>query len=296
MNFFEENAYGIRSFEMGITTKGEAEVTDLAVLNEMKKIQDFLQTQEKFSPFFSVVTVLEQGNYIYHFNRKNYLRLPDKQEDVNELLTLAGSQTGTILENVVSPDRKMARIHSRMPDVGTDAFQQLSTNLDQYIYTQCDTTLFSHRLTGNAFLTEQNFFYLRRSLLSGLFLAFVVIGVLMGMLFRSWKMMLISMVPNVIPLLLTGGIMGLFGIKLTPSTSIVFVIAFGIAVDDTIHFPDTLSVGAQRREKHRGGHPRYVTGNRKSDYFDIIGIVIGLRVAVGFDLWGNVLIRVCLQP
>ena len=236
MTFFEENAYGLRSFEMGITTKGEAKVTDLAVLEEMDKLQDFLNSQEKFSPFFSVVTLLEQGNYIYHFNRKNYLKLPSSQEEVDELLTLAESQQASLLNSVISPDRSMARIHARMPDVGTDAFQELSDNLDEYVQTSCDTTLFSYRLTGNAFLTEQNFFYLRNSLLSGLFIAFVVIGVLMGVLFRSWKMMLISMVPNIIPLLLTGGIMGLFGIKLTPSTSIVFVIAFGIAVDDTIHF------------------------------------------------------------
>jgi predicted RND superfamily exporter protein len=58
----------------------------------------------------------------------------------------------------------------------------------------------------------------------------------MGLLFRSWKMLLISMVPNLVPLILTGGVMGLFGIPLSTSTSIVFVISFGIAVDDTIHF------------------------------------------------------------
>ena len=58
----------------------------------------------------------------------------------------------------------------------------------------------------------------------------------MGLLFRSWRMLLISMIPNIIPLIITGGVMGLMGIKLTASTAIVFVISFGIAVDDTIHF------------------------------------------------------------
>jgi len=85
-------------------------------------------------------------------------------------------------------------------------------------------------------LTEKNLVYVRQSLLAGLSIAFVVVGFLMGMLFRSWKMLLISMVPNVVPLVLTGGVMGLFGITLTASTALVFVIAFGIAVDDTIHF------------------------------------------------------------
>jgi predicted RND superfamily exporter protein len=78
--------------------------------------------------------------------------------------------------------------------------------------------------------------YLINGLLASMAAAFVIIAILMGILFRSFIMTIISLIPNVIPLLITAGIMGFFNIPLKPSTVLIFSIAFGIAVDDTIHF------------------------------------------------------------
>lgn len=81
---------------------------------------------------------------------------------------------------------------------------------------------------GNKFLIEN----LRNSLL----LAFAIIAVIMAILFANVRMIIISLIPNFIPLIMTAGIMGFFGIPLKPSTALIFSIAFGISVDDSIHF------------------------------------------------------------
>jgi predicted RND superfamily exporter protein len=91
-------------------------------------------------------------------------------------------------------------------------------------------------ITGTSVVTAEGTQYLIKNLLKSLSIAIVIIAFLMALLFRSWKMVIISLVPNFIPLLTTAGIMGIFNIPIKPSTLLVFSIAFGISVDDTIHF------------------------------------------------------------
>jgi predicted RND superfamily exporter protein len=90
--------------------------------------------------------------------------------------------------------------------------------------------------TGVSVVASDGTRYLVNNLISSLIFAIICIGVLMALLFRSWRMVLISMIPNIIPLIVTAGIMGFFGIPLKPSTLLIFSIAFGISIDDTIHF------------------------------------------------------------
>ena len=238
MEFFEENAYGIRPFEMGIEVKDSSQqIMGRAILVQIDTIQSFLSQQASFSPFASPASFISQANKTWHYGRERYNRIPDTQQQIDELYEIARLKGGgEVLKTLVTEDGQHGRISARMSDIGRESFERLRVDLDQFISQNCDTSLFDYHVTGHAFLTEQNLIYIRSSLLWGLGIAFVVIGLLMGLLFRSWKMLLISMIPNVIPLILTGGFMGLFGIALTASTALVFVIAFGIAVDDTIHF------------------------------------------------------------
>ncbi|MCB0838002.1 MAG: RND family transporter [Bacteroidetes bacterium] len=237
MEFFEKKSSGLRPFDIGIHVAEGHNALDQDVLAEIEKIQAFLDSQGFFGPFISPVTIVQEANYLYNYSRPRYRKIPEDQEAIDELLAY-GSMNGLdkLMRRVVSADSTVTRISSRVPDLGSKVFEQFYEELDQFVTQNCNTQLFSYRLTGHAYVTENNLDYLRRSLMGGLGLAFVVIALIIGFLFRSWKMLLISMIPNVIPLILTGGVMGLFGIHLTASTALVFVIAFGIAVDDTIHF------------------------------------------------------------
>lgn len=238
MQFFEQEfSGGIRTFEMGFHTQEGHTIDDLQVLKEIEKIEHFLYKTGSFSTFFSPITLLKGANQVYHFDRPSYYALPDSQSDVDTYLKGLQIQGGsTLLNMTMNDDRTWGRLSARMPDIGTEAFYALTAKLDSFATQSVDSTLVTYKITGHSALTEQNLIYLRESLLEGLMIAFILVGFIMGLLFRSWRMLLVSLVPNFAPLLLTGGVMGLFGITLSSSTAIVFVVAFGIAVDDTIHF------------------------------------------------------------
>lgn len=91
-------------------------------------------------------------------------------------------------------------------------------------------------MTGKALLFLKGTKYLIKNLLLSLALAVGLISLFMAYLFRSFRMILISLVPNLLPLVITAGLMGFLGIPIKPSTILIFSIAFGISVDDTIHF------------------------------------------------------------
>jgi hypothetical protein len=92
------------------------------------------------------------------------------------------------------------------------------------------------KLTGTSHLLDKNMNYLATSLIKGLLFSVLIVALIMGLVYRSWNIIIISIIPNILPLILVAGIMGYFGIALKTSTAIIFTIAFGIAVDDTIHF------------------------------------------------------------
>jgi len=99
-----------------------------------------------------------------------------------------------------------------------------------------DQEFYAFDITGTSVVASEGTKYLVNNLISSMIFAVVSIAVLMAILFRSWRMVVISMIPNLVPLFITGGVMGFLGIPLKPSTLLVFSIAFGISVDDTIHY------------------------------------------------------------
>ncbi len=109
-------------------------------------------------------------------------------------------------------------------------------NFSTFLRKSIDDKYYKVTYTGTSVVAAQGTKYLLKNLLTSLFFAIISIAVLMAILFRSWRMVLVSMIPNLIPLFITGGIMGWLGIPLKPSTLLVFSIAFGISVDDTIHY------------------------------------------------------------
>ncbi len=288
MEFFEAQNAGLRPFEMAIEAAEGKKITDLEVLREMGKIQNFLAEEGYFSPFISPVSIISQANSFYNGNLKRYRKLPSQQETVEEIMSFIQlNDTQGLLKKVMSEDKRIARVSARMPDVGTGAFSDLHNRLDHFITTSCDTTLFTHHVTGHAYLTDGNLLYLRRSLLGGLVIAFIVIGLIMGYLFRSWRMLVISMVPNIIPLIITGGVMGLLGIKLTASTAIVFVISFGIAVDDTIHFLTRYKLERNLGKSQKEAIKLTILGTGKAVIITSLVLMSGFVLLLASDFGGT---------
>ena len=141
-----------------------------------------------------------------------------------------------MLSAYVDSTAQTARITTFMKDIGTEKMQQIEENIYAKAQKLFPSDKYELKITGKAYLFTKGTSYLATNLIWSLALAIVLIALIMAYMFRSVKMIIISLIPNLLPLLITAGIMGYLGIPLKPSTILVFSIAFGISVDDTIHF------------------------------------------------------------
>jgi predicted RND superfamily exporter protein len=123
-----------------------------------------------------------------------------------------------------------------MTDIDTDRMEEIEQELKREIVKIFPEERYTVKITGKALLFLKGTKYLIENLVLSLVLAIFLIALFMAYLFRSFKMIIISLIPNLLPLIITAGMMGFLGIPLKPSTILVFSIAFGISVDDTIHF------------------------------------------------------------
>lgn len=139
-----------------------------------------------------------------------------------------------LAENYISNDEQ--RLEYDTDPYGFLKEKYSSSNFKKNLRASIDNEYFGITLTGTSIVASEGTKYMVINLFTSLLFAILAIAILMAILFRSWRMVIVSLVPNFIPLLFTAGVMGWFGIALKPSTLLVFSIAFGISVDDTIHY------------------------------------------------------------
>ena len=242
-NFFQENYAGFRPLEIAILAKKGYKVTDYSVALEIEKLTDHLSQIKTIGNLQSPNLPYKIVNKANNLNKSDYLRLPDDeatflkyQKDVNKL---ARKQ----LRKFVNTTKDKARINAKLQDVGTDSLKRLYAYIETFANTATDTTKMTVKVTGKSMLLDKNSEYIRKSLLEGLLYGLIIIGIIMVLVFKDFKMFLISLVPNLLPMLFAGSILGFLGIPLEAGLSVVFAIVFGIAVDDTIHFLGKYKLG-----------------------------------------------------
>ena len=140
------------------------------------------------------------------------------------------------MANYIDSNSQFNRITTFMKDIPSDRIEEIEEDLIKKIDKIFPPNLYKVKLTGKTLLYLKGTYYLIRNLIFSLSLAILLIALFMAYMFRSPKMIVISLIPNLLPLIITAGVMGFSGIPLKPSTILVFSIAFGISVDDTIHF------------------------------------------------------------
>ena len=234
--YFEEELSGFRPFEMAVIAKDTHEITDFRVLQQVAAIEDYVKRFDAVESTASITAVYRSIHQAYNNNRPDAYVLPPDERTYRRYQALARQVPQSSLSVLMTPDRKRARITSRLDDLGADSIKVFQTLVDNWINANVDTNLVSVRSTGTGVIIDKNAEYIRRNLLQGLGLAIVIVCGLMALLFRSWRMLVVSLVPNILPLLIAGAMLGFLGIELEAGVSIVFAIIFGIAVDDTIHF------------------------------------------------------------
>ena len=237
IKFFEKEFGGIMPLEILIDTKKEKGVMKLSTLKKMEKINETIENFPELSKPISVVNLVKYSKQAYYKGNPKYYQLPTSQEQSYIFAYTKNSNSNAgMLNNFVDSTGRYARITTFMKDIGTDKMDIIQNQLNTVIKKQFPEEDYTISITGKALVFIKGTNYLIHNLVISLSLAILLISLFMAWMFRSYQMILISILPNILPLLITAGLMGFLGIPIKPSTILVFSIAFGISVDDTIHF------------------------------------------------------------
>ncbi|MEO1051514.1 MAG: efflux RND transporter permease subunit [Bacteroidota bacterium] len=236
--FFERNFSGIMPLEIIVDTKKRKGVNQIKNLRIVDEFEQFLAEQEDISNPVSIVSFVKASKQAFYGNNPKRYSLPTNRERayIAPYFKDQADSSGLINAFVDTAAQKM-RISLRVADVGSHKMDSL---IKEVITPKMDSmfadTGMELKVTGTTPLFVRGNKFLIENLMFSLVLAFIIISIIMGVLFANIRMILISIVPNIIPLLITAGIMGFFSIPLKPSAALIFSIAFGISVDDSIHF------------------------------------------------------------
>jgi len=235
--YLEDNFKGIMPMDIMIDTRKPKGVLSPVVLKKIDELQQTLDSFPQFSKSISIVDGVKYAKQAYYNGKESFFSLPNNQERGILLSYLShSSEGGKQLTSFIDSSAQITRVSVRVADVGTIEWDRIMAELNpkiRKIFPQEDYTVSTVGASVNFYKGTT---YLISNLYSSLALAIVIIAGLMALVFRSGRMVMISLVPNVIPLIITAAVMGYFGIPIKPSTILVFSIAFGISVDGTIHY------------------------------------------------------------
>ncbi len=239
IRFFEKEFNGVLPVEIMIDTKHKKGVMKMSTLKKMDELQQAIEEIPELSKPVSVVNLVKYAKQAYYNGNPDFYALPNSQEQAFILPYLKNASKNTAdnpLKTYVDKTGRYGRISTFMKEVGTDEMKKIEEKLNEKITKLFPKKRYTVSITGKALLFQKGTSYLLDNLIESLIFAVLLTAGLIFFLFRSFKMILVALIPNLLPLLSTAGLMGYLGIPIKPSTILVFGIAFGLSVDDTIRF------------------------------------------------------------
>lgn len=241
LKFFEDHIEGIMPLEIIIDTKKPNGAINIQVFNLIEGLDKKLSNYNELSSSLSLLNLLKFSKQAFYNGKENYYSLPSNMEK-NFIMNYANNSTKdsqqgvNALHSFLDSTQQITRVSIRMKDVGTARMEELYADFQQEVDSIFPKENYDVTITGSSVTFFKGTQYLVRNLFSSLALAIILISAFMAFMFYSWRMVIMSLIPNIIPLILTAAIMGFTGIPIKASTILVFSIAFGISVDNTIHF------------------------------------------------------------
>lgn len=291
LKFFEENFKGVMPFEIVIDTKVKNGVfaDNAKTLYKIKKLQKEISAYKEFSEPLSIVEAIQFSYQAYKKGNPKFYILPPATE-LNKLKEyISKDSTRKDFASFIDKNNQITRVSFQMADIGTKELDTILSEIYPKIDSIFDPKEYNVTITGTSVTFLKGTNYLVENLITSLALAILLIATIMSTLFASWRMILISLIPNIIPLITTAAVMGFVGIPIKPSTILIFSIAFGICVDDTIHF---LAKYREELKKNRMGIKKAVllalqdTG--KSMIYTSTVLVFGFGVFTASSFGGTV--------
>ena len=236
--FFESNFDGLMPLEVTVDFRKPNQVFKLSNLEKLDRFSQQIAKDPDISRPLSIVEAVKFADQAYYNGKAAYYKLPSNLSK-NFILKYALGSTGglnSMARSFVDSTAQKIRLSFRVKDIGTQKMEAKEDSLYRMLHKVFPTENHSVKVTGSSIIFFKGNQYLIKNLFSSLALAIVLIAAFMAWMFRSKRMVLIALVPNVIPQLFTAAIMGYAGIPIKASTILVFSVAFGISVDNTIHY------------------------------------------------------------
>ena len=250
LKFVEKNFKGVMPFEVAIDAYEPKRATNPELLTKIKKMEKEFAKYPEFTKPVSLVTAVKFAYQAYRGGDPKYFVLPgiDQLSKLQEYTqTVKGK--GGFTKGFIDSTQRYTRVSFQISDCGTvrtnQIINELQPKVDSIFNYDAENNVFfktgdkrgyDAEITGNSVIYAWQNDYLQSNLIESTLQAIALICLIMALLFRSWKMVIISTLPSLIPLLMTAGLMGFFDIHLKYSTILIFSIAFGISSDGTIYF------------------------------------------------------------
>ena len=247
LKWFEKEAGGVMPLEIIIDTKKKnGLVRSIKPLEAIDELHQYLEQQPELGKPLGLLEGIKFAKQAFYDGDSNAYTVPTGTEmafmapylktDSQKTSTAIGTSPTQLLSKFIDSAKRESRVSVNMKDIGSAQLPFFLQRLDSATKAIFDTSKYKVEITGSSvtFLEGSNFIV--RGLGESIFWAFLLIAICMIFLFRSFPILMCSLVPNIVPLLITAGLMGWVGISLNPSTVLVFSVALGIAIDVTIRF------------------------------------------------------------
>lgn len=237
LKFFEKNFEGILPLEVSIDTRRKNGILNLSTIKKVDKMEEMISAYPEFSRSVSLNKALKYASQAFYNGDPQFYRIPNDMEKNFVLSYLANSGgNNNMLKGFIDSNKQVARVSFQMADVGSKRMNVLLEELQPRIDSILSPDRFDVLLTGSSIIFSKGTDYMLKHLMISILLAIFLISLLRLTQFKDIRIMFISLLPNIIPLIITAGLMGFFNIPLKPSTILIFTIAFGLASDQTIYF------------------------------------------------------------
>ncbi|MCH7399144.1 MMPL family transporter [Belliella sp. DSM 107340] len=234
--FFDKEFGGSKPLEFFLEVGEDGDqIFQYEVLKEIEKLEDFVQESYESGAIISPFSLVKLLNQAQNSGNNKAFAMPSQgqYQRLKPYLSQAISQADYSL---ISEDQRQGRLSTRTADIGSYKSAKIKKALESFVDNEIDGKLLKVRLTGTSNLIDKSHVTISDQMTKGLGVAILLVGLIAGFLFRSWRISFLILLPNVLPLLWMCGVMWFLDIDLKLTTAVIFTVAFGIAVDDSIHF------------------------------------------------------------
>lgn len=295
LRFFENSFGGIMPFEIVVDTKKEKGIiSDMKLWKKIDEFQEYLEAKSIFSRPVSYIEGIKFANQAFYNGDPEEYRLPNQFDRAFIVNYLKKNESqDSLLNSIVNKDKSAARITVMVKDLNTQEIDEVKKDIQKKIDELFPKDKYSVTITGGAVTFLEGTNYLLGDLLESSILTLILVSLCMVWLFKNFRIVIISLIPNIIPMFMTAGLMGFFGVPLKPSTILIFGIAFGISIDSAIHYLDHF----KQALKYNGGNIRsaVVTAIREtalSMIYTSLILFFGFSVFAASEFGGTVALGV----